>query len=283
MDWATRYCSKLTRLSRSNFYVAFLFLPKKKRHAITAIYAFCRVVDDSVDETPDAEEKVRNLNRWKRHLEDAYAGRATHPVMIQLMRTIHEFAIPKEYFLLLVEGVEMDLTHARYATFEEVQRYCYRVASVVGLICIKVFGYNDARVPEYAEKLGMALQWTNVLRDVKADARMGRIYLPLEDLERFGVTEKDILEGAINKAFRDLMAYECDRAEGFYRQADEAWSAAELPTLFPAVIMKTVYHRLLENIRACGYDVYRNDLSLPGTLKLWIAFKIFLRAKFSIL
>ncbi len=278
MDSPARYVSKLTRLSRSNFFVSFLFLPKRKRNAIYAVYAFCRVVDDSVDEAPDADTRNRELNRWKRYLEDAYQGRAAHPVMMQLMHAIQVFDLPKEYFLALIEGVEMDLTYARYSTFEELQRYCYRVASVVGLLCIKVFGYKDAGIPRYAENLGMALQCTNILRDVGKDAMKGRIYLPQEDLQRFGVSEQDVLEGRMTEAFKKLMEFECARAEDFYRKAQEAWKESELRTLFPAVIMKTVYHRLLKKIRHCGYDVYSKDLSLSSGLKLFIATRIFLKA-----
>ncbi len=280
MSPAGDYCSKLTRLSRSNFFVSFLFLPRRKRNAIYAVYAFCRVVDDSVDEASDPREKERGLNRWRHYLEDAYRGRVTHPVMISLIRAIEEFDLPKEYFLELLEGVAMDLTHTRYATFDQLQGYCYRVASVVGLLCIRIFGYRDPGTPAYAENLGMALQLTNILRDVGKDAAKGRVYLPQEDMQRFRVSEQDVLDGRMPMAFKKLMEFQCDRAESFYRKAQEAWRASELPTLFPALIMKTVYHRLLEKIRACDYDVYRNELSLPRWEKFCIAIKIYLRAKF---
>ncbi len=274
-----RYCSKLTRLSRSNFYVAFLFLPRKKRNALYAVYAFCRVVDDSVDEAGSAEEKAKRLERWKRALEDAYRGRATHPVMIQLIRTIQEFHLPQEYFAKLIEGVAMDLTHRRYETFDELYHYCYRVASVVGLICIKIFGHRSADIRSYAENLGIALQWTNILRDVGKDAAMGRIYLPLEDLRRFDVSEEEVLQGRMSENFRALMAMECDRAEDWYRKAEKHWIASELPTLFPAEIMKAVYHRILRRIPEAQYDVFHEDISLPAFLKLALACKIYARAR----
>lgn len=279
--FAARYCGKLTRVSRSNFYVSFLFLPKKKRDAIHAVYAFCRVVDDSVDKAGDVEARTKQLDRWKRYLEDAYRGRAVHPVMIQLIRTINAFGLPKEYFEKLIEGVSMDLTKTRYETFEEVRSYCYRVASVVGLICIKIFGYQNPKMPQYAENLGMALQWTNILRDLGKDAKMGRIYLPREDLRKFGMTEEDILQGRLSENYRALMDFEARRAESYYREAEALWDPADLRTMFPAEIMKAVYQRLLAKIRACNFDVYTQEMALPGFLKLAIACKIYVRAKVS--
>ncbi len=279
--FAARYCSKLTRLSRSNFYVSFLFLPKAKRRAIHSVYAFCRVLDDSVDETSNPQERVRRLQRWKRYLEDAYQGRATHLVMMQLIRSIQEFSLPKEYFLSLIEGVEMDLSQNRYETFENLRQYCYRVASVVGLLCIRIFGYKDPGMPSYAENLGIALQCTNILRDIGKDAAIGRIYIPKEDLQRFGVSEQDIREGKVTDRFRALMAFECDRAQGFYNEAEKCWRESELSTMFPAVIMKTVYARLLAEIRARDYDVFGHEFKLSARVKLWIALKIYVKVRFA--
>jgi 15-cis-phytoene synthase len=244
------------------------------------VYAFCRMADDSVDEAPDAETKIRGITRWRRSLENAYQGRATHPVMIQLMDTIKDYDIPKEYFQQLLDGVEMDITHNRYETFAALNTYCYKVASVVGLICIRIFGYRDIRIPAYAENLGMALQLTNILRDIGRDAKMGRIYLPLEDLRHFGVTEGQILEGKVTDGFRSLIDMQWNRAEAYYRRAEESWDPAEIHTMYPALIMKTVYHQLLEKIRSVRYDVFHNEISLSKLAKLRIAFGIYLKAKF---
>ncbi len=279
MGRSSRYCRRLTRLSRSNFYFSFIFLPKKKRDAILAVYAFCRVVDDSVDGCANAQEKAKGLDRWRRCLDDAYCGRATHPVMIQLIQAIREFHLPREYFVQLIEGAAMDLTVDRYATSTDLQSYCYRVACVVGLVCIRIFGYRNPSTPEFAENLGMAFQWTNILRDVGKDAQMGRIYLPLEDLRRFGVTEEDVLGRKMTKEFRALMEFECARAESFYRRAGELWDERELPALFPALIMQTIYHRILDKILARDFDVFRQEVSLPALVKFWIALTIYCRSR----
>jgi phytoene synthase len=283
---ATRSISRaLTKASRSNFYYAFLFLPRPKREALYAVYAFCRVSDDLVDEpssvapgalsttgTPaSAGTPIERLKCWRAELEACFHGQATHPVTVRLAEVIREFRIPHYYFEELLNGVEMDLTKTRYATFAELQQYCYRVAGVVGLMCIEIFGYRQPGTRLYAENLGTAFQLTNILRDLASDAERGRLYLPQEDLRRFGCSDRDFLERRITPALCDLMRFETTRARQFYAAAREALPAEDRRNMLAAEIMGTIYGRLLDRIEARGYDVFSARIRLSDAHRLWLA------------
>lgn len=262
---------QIARQSGSNFYYAFLFLPKPKREALFAVYAFCRHSDDIVDEARRVQDPAEVLKRWRAELEACYAGRPTHPITAQLSETIHRFAIPRGPFEALIDGVEMDLCQNRYATFDELYAYCTRVASAVGLICIEIFGYRNPRTRDYAERLGVAFQLTNILRDVGPDGRRGRIYLPREDLARFGVREEDLLRGLRSPAFVDLMRFQSARARDYYRLAAEALPPEDRRSLVAPEIMRAIYARLLRKIERSGFDVLGDPIRLSRPLKLALA------------
>ncbi len=219
---AGQFVSRLTRKSRSNFFYAFLCLPRGQRDALYAVYAFCRIVDDAVDVGQDRDEQRRELARWREEIGRVYGGTPAHPAGERLQEAIRAFPIPRSVLDEIITGVEMDLDHPRYETFEDLYLYCYRVASAVGLACIEIFGYRDPRARDYAVHLGIALQLTNIMRDVQADARAGRVYLPQEDLRRFGVTAEDLAAGRYTPGFVELMAWEAARAREYY---ERAWAA----------------------------------------------------------
>ena len=211
-------CAEITRRSSSNFYYAFMLLPAERRRALHAVYAFCRFIDDIADDE-GARDAAALLKRWREEVDRVYAGAPTRAISRALADSARHFNIPREHFDEIITGVEMDLTRNRYETFDELRQYCYRVASAVGLICIEIFGYTNPEARVYAESLGIACQLTNILRDVKEDAQKGRIYLPQEDLARFGVSESEILGGVYSDAFIRLMEFEARRAREFYQRA----------------------------------------------------------------
>jgi 15-cis-phytoene synthase len=270
----------LAKTIQSNFFYSFLFLPHHKREAIMDVYAFCRAVDDVVDEIvdggaqDDSEVHARlagELAKWRAELDALYAGRPTWPQTRRLQRTLRRFPMPKGYFEEMVAGCEMDLSHARYETFEDLYEYCYRVAAVTGLMCIEIFTYRAPRTKEYAVNLGIALQLTNILRDLKEDAARGRIYLPLEDLRRFNYSEGDLMNGVVNENFIELMRFECGRARDFYRRADELLPDEDRATLTAAQTMGRIYFRLLEQIEGFGYDVFNHRVRLHRPERFLIA------------
>jgi phytoene synthase len=294
---ATRSISRaLTKASRSNFYYAFLFLPRLKREALYAVYAFCRVTDDLVDEARSVGAAadpatgapaftgtpIERLKGWRAELEACLRGEATHPVTVRLTEVIRDFRIPHHYFAELLNGVEMDLTTPRYATFAELQQYCYRVAGVVGLMCIEIFGYRQPATRVYAEHLGTAFQLTNILRDLAADAERGRIYLPQEDLRRFGYSEQDLLERRITPAFSNLMRFEVARARQFYAAARETLPPEDRRTMLAAEIMGTIYGRILDRIETRGYDVFSARIRLTDAHRLWLALACWARHRLRI-
>jgi len=285
----------LTKASRSNFYYAFLFLPRRKRDALYAVYAFCRVTDDLVDESlaltagadrngalPSAGTPLERLKSWRAELESCFRGEAAHPVTQRLAEVIRDFRIPHGYFEELLNGVEMDLTKSRYATFAELQQYCYRVAGVVGLMCIKIFGYRRPATRAYAEHLATAFQLTNILRDLAADAERGRIYLPQEDLRRFGYSDQDLLERRMTPAFHDLMRFEVERAWQFYAAARAILPAEDRRTMLAAEIMGAIYSRILDRIQAAGYDVFSSRIRLSDAHRLWLALACWARHRLRI-
>jgi 15-cis-phytoene synthase len=272
------YCAQLTRKSRSNFYYAFLFLAKEKRQALYAVYAFCRSVDDVADGNTSERDKPMLLDEWRRELERCYDGKPQHPITVKLAQSLQQFPIPKEHFEELIAGVEMDLTHARYPTFRELYEYCYRVAGVVGLMCIEIFGYRNPKARDYAVNLGVALQLTNIIRDLKGDAERGRIYLPQDELGRFGYREEDLLRGAYTPAFSELMRFAGLRARHYFHNARQLLAEEDRRSLVAAEIMGAIYYRLLETIEASRYRVFDRTITLPTSQKLWISLSIWMRS-----
>lgn len=262
-------CAEVTRRSSSNFYYAFMLLPNERRRALHAVYAFCRFVDDIADDE-SIREPAMLLQRWREELDRVYAGTPTRAISRALTDAIGRFSIPRAYFDDFISGMEMDLSRKRYATFAELRLYCYRAASVVGLMCIEVFGYSNPAAKVYAENLGIAFQLTNILRDVKEDAGRGRIYLPLEDLERFGVTEDEILRGVYNDAFVRLMEFEAIRAREYYEAAERALPDEDRSTLLTAEAMRLIYGSLLRLIVSSNYRVLDRRLSLSAPRKLYL-------------
>lgn len=265
---------------RSSFYYSFLLLPSAQRTAIQTVYRFATTVDTLIDSPHDTEEgllkKRRWLGWWRQQIENLYAGTPFHPVLLPLAHVIERFQLPKQYFLLLLDGFERDLFQRRYRTFEELKDYCYCVASSVGLICIEIFGYKHPQARQYAIYLGYALQLTNILRDIKSDKDRGYIYLPQEDLERFGYTEEDLIAERYDDRFLELMRFEAQRTRILYHTARMHLHPDDRATLFPAEAMDLIYYRLLEKMELDDFRVFqrRYRVSLPH--KLWIALKSWL-------
>ncbi len=264
----------------SNFYFSFLLLPKPKREAIETIYAFCRYTDDIVDEQGEPGEKHTRLRQWTVELQSALRGTSRYALLNNLVGIIRRFRIPLEHFDELLKGMEMDLVKTRYETFEELEQYCYRAASTVGLICSEVFGYHQEKTKQYAINLGIALQLTNILRDIKTDARRGRIYLPQEDLRRFGYSEQELLRSVYNDRFVELMRFECDRAHAYYRKAKENLAEEDKPLFYAARTMGNIYYLLLRRIERSHYDVFSRRIRLSAAVKLMIAMALRIRNKF---
>jgi 15-cis-phytoene synthase len=269
--------ARLTRQSGTNFYYAFRLLPAEKRRAIYALYAFCRVVDDCVDES-DGEGEA-GLERWLAEVHRAYAGRPETELGRELAETVARFPVPRGCFEDVVAGCRMDLTTHRYATFADLRIYCERVASAVGLASIEVFGYDDPRTREYAVELGLALQLTNILRDVSPDAERDRLYLPLEDLARFGVAEAEVLAAARDpRAPRPaglgrLLAFEADRARSHYAAAAGRLPARDRRSMLAAEIMGAIYRAVLEEWAARGHPVGGDRVALGKPRKIWLALR----------
>ncbi len=265
------YCQDRAAKSGSSFYYSFMFLPPLRRRAIIALYAFCREVDDEVDECHDVSLAQTKLAWWRQEIGRVYDGAPTHPVGEALRDVLQDFALPQEQLQEIVDGMEMDLTQTRYLDFKGLQLYCYRVASVVGLLAAEIFGYGDRRTLKYAHDLGMAFQLTNIIRDVGEDARRGRIYLPHEDLQRFNVPAKDILDARYSDAFRELMRFQAARAEQFYDQAMAHLPAEDRKAQRPGLAMAAIYRALLKEIAADGFQVLDRRTSLTPLRKVWLA------------
>jgi len=265
------YCRHRTAASGSSFYYGFLCLPAPRRRGIMALYAFCREVDDVVDESGDAALARTRLDEWRAEIGRVYRGAPRHPVGQALAEVTAAFRLPEEQLLEIIDGMEMDLDRNRYEDFSQLQLYCYRVASVVGLLSAEIFGYTDRRTLRYAHDLGLAFQLTNILRDVGDDARRGRIYLPQDELVRFGVSEDDLLAGRHTPAVTDLLAFQAERARGFYERALDELPDADRRAQRPGLIMATIYRRLLDDIVAGGYRVLGAPPRLPAALKLRLA------------
>jgi phytoene synthase len=263
----------------TNFYYSFLFLPPRQRRAIEAVYAFARRGDDLVDGGLPPEEASRQMGRYRQALDACYAEQGVafdDPQLAALAESIREFKIPRQPFEDLILGLEMDLLGARYETFDDLSLYCYRVASTIGLIAIEIFGYTNPQTRDYAVNLGQALQLVNILRDIRSDARRGRIYLPREDLDQFGVRPGDLLSGTYNDPFIELMQFECDRARHLFGVARQFLPRQDRRAMVAAEIMAAIYWRLLARIQKRGYNVFGERVRLPALEKLWIALSVYL-------
>lgn len=279
---AAAYCRKLTSRSQSNFYYAFLFLPPERRAALEAVYAFCRLVDDVVDEDAATETKLTGLASWRAELDRVYGTKAPqHPVAVRLRQAIRHFAIRREDMDAIIDGCAMDVERDRYDTWEELRTYCYRVASAVGLMCIEIFGYSSEAARQYAIDLGIALQLTNIIRDVAEDARRGRVYLPKEDLDRFGVSEAELVSttGLPSENMVRLLRFESNRARAHYVRARAAIGPDEKRQLVIAEIMGDIYYAILEAIEKSNYDVFRGKTTIRRRRKMAIALRNFAGAK----
>ncbi|MDS4055671.1 presqualene diphosphate synthase HpnD [Accumulibacter sp.] len=271
------YCQQKAAQSGSSFYYSFLFLPPDRRRAITALYAFCREVDDVVDECPDGQVAATKLAWWRRELANVYRGSPQHPVTLALQSAQREFDLPEEQLQEIIDGMEMDLRQTRYLDFKTLALYCYRVAGVVGLLAAGIFGYQDRRTQKYAHDLGIAFQLTNIIRDVGEDARRGRIYLPIEDLQRFSVPAADILNARHSDNFRQLMEFQIERAESYYAQAIASLPESDRRAQRPGLVMAAIYRALLDEIKRDGCLVLQQRTSLTPLRKLWIAWWTWVR------
>jgi phytoene synthase len=274
--------ARLTRRSRSSFYLAFLALPRPRRAALYAVYAFCRTVDDIADLGGEPAGQRTALARWREEVARCYepGPPPEHPIARALEAAVAAYPIPRAALEAIIEGCEMDLERTSYETAEDLYPYCYRVAAAVGLCCIEIFGYTDPRAREYAVHLGTALQLTNIIRDVGADARAGRVYLPQADLRAFDVRAEDLRVGRHTEAFVRLMAHEAARARHFYRAAQAVFPAADARSLVPAEIMGRIYYALLEEIEARRFAVFDGRITVPVRRKLAIALRCWAAARF---
>ncbi|MBI5658504.1 MAG: presqualene diphosphate synthase HpnD [Nitrosomonadales bacterium] len=268
-----QYCQGKAAQSGSSFYYSFLFLTPDKRRAITALYAFCREVDDVVDECSDENVARATLAWWRSEVAAIYEGKPQHPVAQALAPVARQFNLPGEQLIEIIDGMEMDLQRRHYDDFKALQLYCYRVASVVGLLAAEIFGYGDRKTLQYAHDLGLAFQLTNIIRDVAEDARRGRIYLPLDELHRFGVSPDDILNRRETEGFQKLMQFQIERAQSYYRQAFEQLPAADRKAQRAGLAMAAIYRATLDEIVASGCHVLKERISLTPLRKLWLAWK----------
>lgn len=268
----------------TSFYYSFSFLPKEEREAINIVYAFCRHIDDIVDDVPSLDPDViqhkrQRLQWWRTEIERCYTDEEPHARLKRLAHVINRFNIPRQHLLTVIDGCERDLVQRRYQTFAELKEYCYSVASAVGLISIEIFGYKHEDTRQYAINLGYALQLTNILRDVKQDKDRGYIYLPQEDLDRFRYSEEDLVNEVYNENFVALMEFQARRAREYYHKARTMLRPDERLTMVAAEIMDAIYYRLLEKIELHGYRVYTRRIRVSATHKFITAFRIWLSSK----
>jgi len=274
-----QYCQDKAASSGSSFYYSFRFLPELKRRAITALYAFCREVDDVVDECKDEDVARQTLNWWRAEVSSLYQGNATHPVTHALQNLLNDFNLAEEYLLEIIDGMEMDLDIHHYATFKDLSLYCYRAASVVGLLSAEIFGFNNRKTLKYAHDLGMAFQLTNILRDVREDAERGRVYLPQDELAQFGVTQQCLTQPVTSDAVQKLFRFQAERAREFYSKAFNELPAEDRYTQRTGLIMAEIYQSLLNEIEADGFRVLEHRIKLTPMRKLWLAWRTSQREK----
>ncbi len=269
------YCQKKAASSGSSFYYSFLFLPPQQRRAIIALYAFCREVDDVVDECSDVQIARTKLEWWRGEIQQLFEGRPTHPVTKALEPAIEQYNLPVEHFIEIIDGMQMDLEYSAYPSFKELSLYCHRVASIVGLMSVEIFGYQDRKTLKYAHDLGMAFQLTNILRDVREDAERGRIYIPLDELERFSVSEDDFLALKNTENMRALFAFQAERAKDYYQRAYENLAEVDRYPQISGLIMAAIYETILIEIEKDGYQVMKQRIRLTPIRKLWLAWKTY--------
>ena len=268
LESAYEECRLITRREARNFYYAFLTLPASQRRAIYVTYAFCRKCDDAVDAERSNEEKLATLVSLRKDLSETYNGHPDTPVSMALADVADRYQIPEEYFQEVLSGVESDLVKDRYQDFEQLRGYCYQVASVVGLICLQIFGYKDSKAKDHAIDLGLAMQLTNIARDVREDLDFGRIYLPQDEMARFGYSEEDLKAGVVNDAFVNLMRFQAQRAKGYFRSGFQL-----LPYLSPRsracpAVLGRLYSKILDRIELADYDVLSRRIGLSTTEKV---------------
>jgi 15-cis-phytoene synthase len=265
--------------SNTSFYYSFSFLPKAKREALKIVYSFCRVTDDIIDNEKEVPDKFEVLRKWREEFELGISGTSKYTIVNQLHTVARKFRIPVEHFYDLLRGIEMDLEKNRYATFGELKEYCYRVASTVGLMSVQIFGPRSEQTKEYAINLGIALQLTNIIRDVGIDAKYGRIYLPQEDLCRFNYSEAELLSYQYNTNFQNLMAFQADRAEEYYKKANNALTAEDRRPMFAAKIMERIYYHTLKKIRDEQFNVFTGKISIARSIQVLIALKYWMKQR----
>jgi phytoene synthase len=273
-----QYCEEKTAKSGSSFYYSFMFLAKDRREAITALYAFCREVDDIADECTDFSIAQTKLNWWRTEIKSLYQDKPQHPVSKALIKPIKAYHLDAEHFIEIIDGMEMDLKFNRYEDFKQLQLYCYRVASVVGLLSAQIFGFKNRKTLKYAHDLGMAFQLTNIVRDVGEDARRNRIYLPLDELAKFNVTEDDILHNRESEAVKKLLDHQIERAETYYDRALRELPTEDRKNQRVGLMMAAIYRTLLREIKADGAQKVLNSRTSLGALrKLGLAFKVWIK------
>lgn len=263
---------QISKESKSSFYYAFSLLPEKQRDALNTVYAFCRKTDDIVDDLSMPHEiRYEKLRKWRLEFEKAFVGRSEYPLLNKLGKTIANFNIPLDPFFELIKGMEMDLQKNRYKNFDDLLVYCYRVASTVGLMCIEIFGYKNPSTKDFAVNLGIALQLTNILRDLGKDAEQGRIYLPQEDFMKFNYSESQLYQKISNENFKQLMKYEVERAKNYFNKATQSLDPDDKKTMFAARAMQHIYYKMLERIVQSDYDVLNNEIKVKKIEKVGIA------------
>ncbi|HJV02502.1 MAG TPA: presqualene diphosphate synthase HpnD [Burkholderiaceae bacterium] len=271
------YCQQKTAQSGSSFYYSFLFLPPERRRAITALYAFCREVDDTVDECTDESVARIKLAWWRKEISGMYEGKQSHPVTQALQPHLAPYKLEEKHLQAIIDGMEMDLNQSRYLDYKALSRYCWHVASVVGILSASIFGATRPETLQYAEKLGHAFQLTNIIRDVGEDARKGRIYLPINELQQFNVTAADLLNAKHSENFEQLMKFQVARAQAAYDEAFALLPREDRRAQRPGLMMAAIYRTLLTEVEADGYQVLKQRISLTPIRKLWLAWKTYIR------
>ncbi|XYJ08593.1 presqualene diphosphate synthase HpnD [Telluria sp. B2] len=271
------YCQQKTVQSGSSFYYSFLFLEPARRRAITALYAFCREVDDTVDETTDSSVARIKLAWWRTEVSTMYKGTPTHPVTQALKPHLETYRLEEQHLQAIIDGMEMDLDQSRYLDYAGLKRYCWHVAGVVGILSASIFGFSNPQTLAYAEKLGLAFQLTNIIRDVGEDARKGRIYLPVNELQQFGVTASDLLNSRHSEKFEALMRFQTERAQQMYDEALLLLPKEDRRAQRPGLMMAAIYRTLLDEIARDNYHVLNQRISLTPLRKLWLAWKTYVR------
>ncbi len=268
LELAYNHCQRIAKENARNFYYAFRTLPAAKRNAIYAVYAYCRICDDIADGNLSPEDKIREFALVRQRLHARHPSAQDAPVFRALHHAADAYQIPYAHFEDILQGVEMDMTKSRFASFGELRDYCYKVASVVGLVCIKIFGYTDPSAEKYAIDMGIAMQLTNILRDVKEDAERDRIYIPQDEMARFGCTEAELMRGALTDSFRALMAYQTARAQTHFKSSEPLFSLVAADARACPRLMHTTYNRILNRIEQSGFDIFERRIGLNASEKL---------------